>query len=238
MRIEDVLQALRNADAAGDKASATRLAEIANRIINPESAIPVDYTMGEILSKGVRRGAKQLGSTFGDIIPAMGASALGFEDYAKRQMEEARQTQQEIAQTVAPQYKSLSDVKGIGDVVPFALETVAEQVPNIATSLVPGVGAGALAARAGAGALGKAAAVNAGTFLGAYAQNAPKSSKTCTSRLASWRPGLRLYSVLVLLHLTLSSPLRWLAACPARSRWASWRKCWRSPAWTRVCCDR
>ena len=190
MDLASVLQAIKRADAAGDTDAARKLGSIAQQMMAPpEAAIPVDYTMGELLSRGVQRGAKQLGSTFGDIIPAMGASALGFDEYAKRQMEEAKQTQKEIAQTMAPQYKSLSDVKGIGDYIPFALETAAEQVPNIATSLIPGVGAGALAARAGVGAAGKAAAVNAGTFLGAYAQNAPEVFQNIYQETGQLAPG-------------------------------------------------
>ena len=190
MDLASVLQAIKRADAAGDTDAARKLGSIAQQMMAPpEAAIPVDYTMGELLGRGVRRGAKQLGSTFGDIIPAMGASALGFDEYAKQQMEEAKQTQKEIAQTMAPQYKSLSDVKGIGDYIPFALETAAEQVPNIATSLIPGVGAGALAARAGVGAAGKAAAVNAGTFLGAYAQNAPEVFQNIYQETGQLAPG-------------------------------------------------
>jgi len=125
-------------------------------------------------SRAVTRGAKRLGSTFGDIIPAMGAKALGFDEYAQKQMGEAAETEKEIAKYYAPQYESTKDIKGISDLPGFALETVAEQVPNIATSLVPGVGAGAIAARAGAGAAAKIAAANAGVFLGSYAQNAPE----------------------------------------------------------------
>ena len=175
MELASVLQAIKRADAAGDTEAARKLGAIAQQMMaSPEDLIKPDYTMGEIISRGLRRGTKQLGATFGDLIPAMGASALGFEDYAKKQMGEYADTQREIAETMAPQYKSMSDVKGIGDIIPFALETAVEQVPNIATSLVPGVGAGALAARAGLGMAGKAAAVNAGTFLGAYAQNAPE----------------------------------------------------------------
>ena len=190
MDLASVLQAIKRADAAGDTDAARKLGSIAQQMMAPpEAAIPVDYTMGELLSRGVRRGAKQLSSTFGDIIPAMGASALGYDEYAKQQMEEAKQTQKEIAQTMAPQYKSLSDVKGIGDYIPFALETAAEQVPNIATSLIPGVGAGALAARAGVGAAGKAAAVNAGTFLGAYAQNAPEVFQNIYQETGQLAPG-------------------------------------------------
>ena len=190
MDLASVLQAIKRADAAGDTDAARKLGSIAQQMMAPpEAAIPVDYTMGELIGRGVRRGAKQLSSTFGDVIPAMGASALGFDEYAKQQMEEAKQTQKEIAQTMAPQYKSLSDVKGVGDYIPFALETAAEQVANIGTSLIPGVGAGALAARAGLGAAGKAAAVNAGTFLGAYAQNAPEVFQNVFEQTGQLAPG-------------------------------------------------
>ncbi len=165
MDLKSVLQALRNADAAGDTGAATRLAQIAQQFSQPAepdtSGFKPDYTYGEIAKKGIVRGAKQLGSTFGDIIPAMGASALGFDDYAKQQMEEAKQTQEEISKSYAPQYGSLSDVKGIGDYPGFALETIAEQVPNIATSLIPGVGGAALAGRTATTAAAKALAAQA-----------------------------------------------------------------------------
>jgi len=128
---------------------------------------------GEMAGKAFTRGTKRLGETFGDIIPAMGAKALGYDEYAKRQMEEAAATEAEISKYYAPQYGALSDVKGISDVPGFVLENLAEQTPNILTSLVPGVGAEAIAARMGAGAVGKAVAGNAGIFLGSYAQNAP-----------------------------------------------------------------
>jgi len=110
---------------------------------------------GEMASKALTRGTKRLGSTFGDIIPAMGAKALGFEEYAQKQLGEAAETEQEIAKYYAPQYPELGNVKGISDIPGFALETIIEQIPNIATSLVPGVGAGAIAARTGLTSLGK-----------------------------------------------------------------------------------
>lgn len=110
---------------------------------------------GEMASKAFTRGTKRLGSTFGDIIPAMGAKALGFDEYAQRQLEEAKATEEEIAKYYAPQYPGLKDVKGITDFPGFALETILEQVPNIATSLIPGIGGGAIAARTGLTTLGK-----------------------------------------------------------------------------------
>jgi hypothetical protein len=114
---------------------------------------------GEMASKALTRGTKRLGTTFGDIIPAMGAKALGFEEYAQKQLGEAAETEQEIAKYYAPQYPELKDVKGITDIPGFALETIIEQIPNIATSIIPGVGAGVIAARTGLTSLGKSLAV-------------------------------------------------------------------------------
>lgn len=114
-----------------------------------------ELTTGEMASRAFTRGTKRLGSTFGDVIPAMGAKALGFDEYAQKQMGEAAETEKEIAKYYAPQYESTKDIKGITDLPGFALETIVEQIPNIATSLVPGVGAGAIATRTGLTALGK-----------------------------------------------------------------------------------
>jgi hypothetical protein len=149
-----------------------------------------DYTTGEMLSKAVTRGAKQMGSAFGDVIPAMGASALGFEDYAKRQMGEAAETQAEIEKYYAPQYRGTQDVTGLGSGLGFAAETIAEQVPNIATALIPGLTAGALAARAGVGLAGRAAATNVGTFLGSYTQTAPEVFQNVYETTGKMEPGV------------------------------------------------
>jgi hypothetical protein len=42
-----------------------------------------DYGYLGSFTRGVSRGTKELGSTFGDVIPAMVGKSLGFEDYAK-----------------------------------------------------------------------------------------------------------------------------------------------------------
>jgi hypothetical protein len=120
-----------------------------------------ELTYGEQASRAFTRGTKQLGSTFGDIIPAMAGKALGFDEYAQRQMGEAKATQEEINKYYAPQYKELKDVKGITDVPGFVLETIVEQIPNILTSLIPGVGLEAVAARTAANGIAKNLAVQA-----------------------------------------------------------------------------
>ena len=120
-----------------------------------------DYSFTGALKAGFGSGTKRLLSEFGDVIPAIGASALGFDEYAKRQMAEAAGTQEEIARKYAPQYGSTEDIHGVGDALKYALESVAEQGPNIATALIPGVGgagvAGALARRGVVGAAETAA---------------------------------------------------------------------------------
>lgn len=173
-------------------------------------------TTGEMFSKSLSRGAKQLGSTFGDVIPAMGASALGFDEYAAKQMEEAQDTQKEINKYYAPQYRDTGDIKGIGDLPGFALETITEQVPNIATALVPGGIGGTIARRAGVAAAERAAmpliesgataaelarvagrtgaeyatrGQNLGVFLGSYAQNAPEVFQNIYEKTGELAPG-------------------------------------------------
>jgi len=155
-----------------------------------QAALPPDLSMGEAAKRAVIRGGKQVGSAFGDIIPAIGASALGYDDYAKRQMEEAAGTQEEIARKYAPGVPSYKDVQGLGSGVQYAVETIGEQIPNLATALVPG-GVGAMLGRRAAVGAAEAAGLgtkeaaellasrqalgqNLGIYLGSYSQNAPE----------------------------------------------------------------
>lgn len=163
--MDKVYSAFLKADAAGDTESAQALADyIRQRTSTAEDMMagaPTDYTLGETVSKGVKRGFKQMGSALGDVVPAMAGSALGFKDYAKGQMAEAAETQKEIDRQYAPQYKSYKDVHGIGDAGRYALESIAEQIPNIITALIPGVGAEAIAGRMAATTVAKGLASQA-----------------------------------------------------------------------------
>lgn len=188
-----------------------------------ESTEPVtpDYTTGEAFKKALVRGGKQLSSAFGDVIPAMGASALGFDEYAKRQMEEAAETQREIAARYRPEVESYKDVKDLGSAGTYFVETLGEQLPNLLTSLVPG-GIGGTIARRGAvvaaetaakeagltgiealtGEAAKAAGKtiasktslgqNIGLALGSYAQNAPEVFENIYNQTGELRPGVSL----------------------------------------------
>ena len=181
--------------------------------------LPRDYTLGETVSKGFTRGAKQIGSALFDVLPAMVGSAVGAKDYATRQMEEARQTQEEISQKYAPEFKSYKDVHGIGQGLKFGLETVSEQIPNIATMLIPGGVGGALARRGVVAGAEKAATAagaseaevllarqaalktaaarqqvgqNVGIYLGSFSQNAPEVFQNIYDETGKLEPGAAL----------------------------------------------
>jgi len=181
--------------------------------------LPRNYTLGETVSKGITRGAKQIGSALFDVLPAMAASAVGAKDYAARQMEEARQTQEEINQKYAPEFKSYKDVHGVGQGLKFGLETVSEQIPNIATMLIPGGVGGALARRGVVAGAEKAAAAagaseaetllarqaalqtaaarqqvgqNVGIYLGSFSQNAPEVFQNIYDETGKLEPGAAL----------------------------------------------
>ena len=170
-------------------ASADQILQTAARQYYSDVAnLPPKYTLGETVSKAFSRGTKRLGSTFGDVIPAMIGSGLGFEDYAKRQMEEARASEGYIQRSLAPQFPSFKDVAGVGDAGKFVAETIFEQIPNFGTMFLSG-GAGSQVAKIGAQEFAKrytgkkfaeemakrqVRGLTAGTALGSYALNAPE----------------------------------------------------------------
>lgn len=179
-----------------------------------------DYSFTGALKAGVGSGTKRLLSEFGDVIPAIGASALGFEDFAKRQMEEAAQSQREIAAEYPEAFESYKDVQGLGDFGTFAAMEVGKQIPNIATMIGPGVAGrvigGRMAGKAAAETLaareaekeiakgaaeryaaqrigaGKEFGQNLGVYLGAYSLNAPEVFGSIYNETGKLEPGAAL----------------------------------------------
>ncbi len=139
-----------------------------------------DYTLGQAASKGLSRGTERIKSAFGDVIPAMVGDALGFDEYAAKQMKEAQASQELVNRKYRAELQSYKDVQGIGDAIKFGIETVSEQIPNLATMVVPGIGAGQIA-RVGASKLAatelakrQATAQGIGVYMGSYALNTPE----------------------------------------------------------------
>jgi hypothetical protein len=90
----------------------------------------------------VRRGFAQTGILLGDILPAMVGRAVGANEYAERQFKEAAETEREIQEKYPAAIPSYKDIKGVGDAVTYAVESVGELVPSILPSLVTGGAAG------------------------------------------------------------------------------------------------
>lgn len=179
-----------------------------------------DYSLTGAFKAGLGRGTQQLLSEFGDVLPAMGASALGFDEYAKRQMQEAAQTQKDIAIDYPEAFKSYKEVEGLGDFATFAAENVGQQLPNIATMIGPGVAGrvigGRMAGKAAAETLaareaekeiakgaaerytaqrlaaGKEFGQNLGVYLGAYSLNAPEVFGNIYAETGQLEPGASL----------------------------------------------
>ena len=188
--IQQILTALRNADAAGDTEAATRLAGLAKQF-TPAPPVKREVGIGEAAGIGFERGVGRFGSTITDIIPALVGSAVGADEYAKRQLEEAATKE---AALPAPVFESYKDVEGIGDAAKFVAETMGEQVPNLGMALGTALTGGAAApALLGGRAVATKAATEiakkeaaklvakqatagqlAGAGLGSYALNAPE----------------------------------------------------------------
>lgn len=158
--------------------------------------------LGTLLGHGAMRGTKQLGSALFDVLPAMGASALGFEDYAKKQLLEAADTQAEIERNYPAQFKSYTEIGSPYEALQYGAETLGELAPTALGAMIPGGIAGgigraaatrgALAAAESVGPLSLAGreaaqvaakkageeagrtAMYGGLFLGSFAQNAPE----------------------------------------------------------------
>ena len=188
------LQVIGPPDATPQEISQAAL-QIASQQTPPPSTVTPNYTLGRAITGGFNTGVERVKSTFGDVIPAMAANALGFEDYAKQQMEEARRSEEKIARKYAPEFESFKDVDSLGGASRFVAGTIAEQGPNLLTMIgsggVPGIAA-KLTAKKFALDLAKkypkmstreiiqrvakreGLAQNVGVFLGSYSLNAPE----------------------------------------------------------------
>jgi hypothetical protein len=174
--------------------------------------------IGTLLKRGFMRGMGETGIALGDTLPAMGASALGFDEYAQRQMGEAQASRAELEAKYPTQFKSYTEVEGLGDVLPFVAETLGELGPTALTAMIPGAGAGVLGSRVAArGAMGAALeagplsraglaaaeatakkagevagkrAMYGGVYLGSFAQNAPEVFEGIYQETDKMEPGI------------------------------------------------
>jgi hypothetical protein len=164
--------------------------------IKPQEPERPDRTLTQEVTAGFRRGKERLKSTLGDVLPAMVASGLGFEDYAKQQMAEAAETERQIAEYNPPSYRSFREIEGPRSALGYAAETLGEVTPDILTSLIPGGIGGAAARRVGIAGLGAeqiarrgAIGETAGVYLGSFAQNSPEIFQNIYQETGQLEPG-------------------------------------------------
>jgi len=175
-----------------------------------------DVGIGTLLKEGFMRGMGETGIALGDILPAMGASKLGFDDYAQRQMEEADVSRQALEAKYPTQFKSYTEIGNPYEALQYGAETIGELGPTALTSIIPGVGFGAVGTRLGAAAAMRAVpkvlsptamavaetaakeagqvagkrAMYGGVYLGSLAQNAPEVFESIYKETGKMEPGI------------------------------------------------
>jgi hypothetical protein len=174
--------------------------------------------IGTLLKRGFMRGLGETGIALGDTLPAMGASALGFDEYAQRQLGEAQESRAALEAKYPTQFKSYTEIESPYEALQYGAETLGELGPTALTALIPGIGAGAVGSRVAArGAMGaaleagplsiagRAAAETAakkagevagkramygGVYLGSFAQNAPEVFESIYRETDKMEPGI------------------------------------------------
>ena len=175
-----------------------------------------EASMGTIFKRGTMRGLGELGIAATDTIPAMLGTVFGADkEYAERQMGEAQASREQLEEKYPTRFRSYKEIKSPMDFLEYAAETGGELVPTAATAIVPGVGLGAAGSRIAAGAalrgatagvagrealaapIVKAAAeqgakrgMQAGVFLGSYAQTAPEIFENIYRETGQFEPGI------------------------------------------------
>jgi hypothetical protein len=107
---------------------------------------PRELGIGQLVSGGFSRGIESLKGTAFDLIPALGASIIGKDAYAKEQLQEYKDrmaAEEEVSPTA---FKSYKDIGGVGDAFSFAAETLGEIGPDIASFML-GAGVGTVAGK-------------------------------------------------------------------------------------------
>jgi hypothetical protein len=207
-----VMQAFDKAQTQGNTEAAKDFAKMALDLdaqFAPAPTFEREVGLGEAFGIGLERGVGRFGSTITDIIPALAGSAVGADEYAQRQLEEAAVKE---AALPAPVFESYKDVGGVGDAAKFVLETVGEQVPNLGMALGTALTGGAAApALLGGRALATKAATEAakreaaklvakqsaagqfaGAAFGSYALNAPEVFQNIYQETGEFAPGTAL----------------------------------------------
>jgi hypothetical protein len=107
---------------------------------------PKDLPMGELIKGGAARGVESLKGTAFDLIPALGASLFGNDEYAKGQVKEYNQRMANVEAEFPTAYKSFRDIDSIGQAFDYGAETLGQVAPDV-VSFMLGAGVGNVGGR-------------------------------------------------------------------------------------------
>ena len=97
---------------------------------------PRELGLGQLLKGGASRGLEGLKGTLLETLPALGASAIGQDEFARRKLGEYQQRMQAAEEENPTAYKSYKDVAGpTGSVLGYGAETLGELAPDIGAFL-------------------------------------------------------------------------------------------------------
>lgn len=130
--------------------------------------------LGSLFVESAKKGVGQMGVAFGDVLPAMAGRLVGADEYADRQMEEARRTTAELEAKYPTEFRSYEDIGSVGDAVRYGVETLGQGLPSLIPGLFTG-GAGAILTRGMAAGLGRTAAIGGATAVGSASQTIPEA---------------------------------------------------------------
>jgi len=103
---------------------------------------PRELGIGQLIAGGAKRGWEGTKGTFSELLPALGASVLGKDEYAKQKLGEYQQRMQTAEEENPTAYKSVKDIAGpTGSILGYGAETLGELAPDIG-AFIGGAGVG------------------------------------------------------------------------------------------------
>ena len=102
---------------------------------------PREQGIGQLIKGSLKRSWEGFKGNVLEGMPALGASALGYDETAKNLLKQYQERMQAVEAENPAAYPSYKQIQGVGDVLPFLAESTGELVPT-AASFIGGAGVG------------------------------------------------------------------------------------------------
>lgn len=174
-------------DARPEDISRSFMVNLYPGILEEEKPKP-ERGLGSLFGQSVLKGFGQTGILLGDYLPAMAGRAVGADEFADRQLAEARTSAAELERKYPTEFRSYEDIQGARDALRYGVEALGTGLPSLLPGLVTG-GAGAIAARALTSAAARGAATFGAAAIGGGAQTIPEAYATILQETGQERLG-------------------------------------------------